>query len=334
MLRSRHTLDIDRVVEASEVFIRLANAVVLRAVAILDVSHTPTFLAHNLKGTASLALLLSLKTHKVLLVWLRPRSRQLVSHRLEYARMTSLLLNEHVILSVTLQVVNVGIDGGIAPIEEDTRLGQLRERLVRITIHHAVILVPLVAAPDGIVNHVAALLTVGPHMVRVPENLRSPHTVNLRPVSHHVGTFWVAENLVSLAEVKRLRSPVDEVITRQEVDAIVEPRAALAVTHVRGHHQIALLPVRPAAHVCIPLSSFDEGMLFGVHDGLATIQVMIMQTVAAQGVCRKLALVAHVAVEIAIRTPLHVLRREVQRRQAQHQQARQENTFLHRSNRF
>ena len=50
MLRSRDALDVDGVVEVAEVFVGLADAIVLGTVAILDVSHAPGVVTNQLEG--------------------------------------------------------------------------------------------------------------------------------------------------------------------------------------------------------------------------------------------------------------------------------------------
>ena len=100
--------------------------------------------------------------------------------------MSTFLLDEHVVLVVALQVVDVGIDGGITPIEEDTWFGEFGEGLVSIAIDHTVVFVALVETPDGIVDEVTTLITIGPHIIRIPEDLRCPHTIDLAPVGNDV----------------------------------------------------------------------------------------------------------------------------------------------------
>jgi hypothetical protein len=50
MLRSRNSLDIHRIREIAEILICLADTVMLRMVAILDVSHTPGIITDKLEG--------------------------------------------------------------------------------------------------------------------------------------------------------------------------------------------------------------------------------------------------------------------------------------------
>lgn len=67
MLRSRHALDIDRVGEIAEILVGLADAIMLRMVAVLDVSHTPGIVAYQLEGAAALSHLVALEAHIVVI---------------------------------------------------------------------------------------------------------------------------------------------------------------------------------------------------------------------------------------------------------------------------
>ena len=78
MLWSRDALNIGRIMETFEVFVRLANAVVLRTVAVLDIGDTPTLLANDLEGTATFTFLGAFETHKVVLIRFRPWSCEFV----------------------------------------------------------------------------------------------------------------------------------------------------------------------------------------------------------------------------------------------------------------
>ena len=78
MLRSCHANNVNRVVKVREMLVGLADTIVLRAVAILDIGHTPSLFALNLKCAAALTLLLSFKIHKILFIWFRPRSCQTI----------------------------------------------------------------------------------------------------------------------------------------------------------------------------------------------------------------------------------------------------------------
>ncbi len=104
-----------------------------------------------------------------------------------------------------------------------------------------------------------------------------------------------------------------ELIALQEVDAVVEPCAALAITHVGSHHEIPFAAVGLAADIGVTLSTLDEGILLWIHDSLAFKKVMVMKTVAREGISCKFAIVAHVAIEIAIVAFLQILCREWQR---------------------
>lgn len=96
------------------------------------------------------------------------------------------------------------------------------------------------------VYHVSALRAISPYVRRVPENLRCPYAFDGAVVLIDVGRLRVTENVRSPAEVEGGRSPVNQVVTFQQVDAVVEPRAALGVAHVGSHHQIAFSVGRAA----------------------------------------------------------------------------------------
>ena len=125
MLRTCHTLNINRIVKVRQVLVCLTDAVVLRTVAVLDIGNAPSLFALNLECAAALTLLLSLKIHKISLVWFRPWTQQMISLCMEDTRMSTFLLDQHVILSITLQIVDVCVYRGIAPVKKDTRLSQL-----------------------------------------------------------------------------------------------------------------------------------------------------------------------------------------------------------------
>ena len=79
MLRAGDPLDVDGVVEVAQVLIRLADAVVLGIIAILDVGHAPGLVADELEGAAALALLLPLEADIVVLHGLSPSAFQMVA---------------------------------------------------------------------------------------------------------------------------------------------------------------------------------------------------------------------------------------------------------------
>ena len=78
MLRSCHSFDVHRVVEVAQVFVGLADAVVLGPVAILYVCHAPCVVANELEGARSLTFLVALKAHIVVLHGFAPPVGQVV----------------------------------------------------------------------------------------------------------------------------------------------------------------------------------------------------------------------------------------------------------------
>ncbi len=172
------------------------------------------------------------------------------------ARFSSLFLDEHVVEAIALQEVDVGIDGSIAPVEEQLRRGELGEGLVGIAVIHAVVLL-LCTVEHGIVDHVSAFLAVFPTVVRIPEDLRCPHTVDGAPVLvWRLGCGSIAEVLHTLAVIEGNAGPVFQVLALQEVDAIVIPLAALAHAHLGGNHDVALAIVHAGdVGIAVPPSS-------------------------------------------------------------------------------
>ncbi len=79
MLRTRYALDINRVGEIAEILICLADTIVLRMVAILDISYTPGIIAHKLEGRATFAILLSLETYIIILYRFAPTMIQILA---------------------------------------------------------------------------------------------------------------------------------------------------------------------------------------------------------------------------------------------------------------
>ncbi len=72
MLRSSYTLNIHRIREITEIFIGLADTIMLRMVAILNISHAPCIIADQLEGTASLTRFASLEANIIILYWCAP----------------------------------------------------------------------------------------------------------------------------------------------------------------------------------------------------------------------------------------------------------------------
>ena len=222
----------------------------------------------------------------------------------EDATLSALFLDEHVVFTVAEQI-DIGIDGGITPVEKQLRLRQTGERLVGIAVVHAVVAF-LGTVQHGIVDEVAALVAIVPHVVGIPENLRCPYAVDGRPILVDALGLRVAEDAGALAVVEGHRGPVDQVVAFQQVDAVVVPLVRLCHAHVGGHHHIALA-VPSTANVGIALSALNAGMFLGVHDGIALQQVFIVVAVAAQGIGGVLTAVAHVAIQVAVGALLKVL---------------------------
>ena len=208
MLGSLHTLDIDGVVEVAEVGVGLADAVAVGAGGVLHVGHAPGAVAHELEGRGTFTLLFALETDIVVLHGFAPWAGDALGGGSVDTRLSALLLDEHVVETVGRDVVDVGIDGGITPVEEQARLGEAGERAVGIAVVHAVVLL-LRLVPEGVIDEVAAALAVGPEVVGIPDELRCPHTADGAPVLIDIGTLGVAEDAWALAEVEGDALPVD-----------------------------------------------------------------------------------------------------------------------------
>ena len=264
-------------------------------VAVLNVRHAPRVVADELEGAASLTLLLPLETDVVVLDRLAPPVREVFARGGVDARLAALLLYEHVVEVVALEVVDVSVDGGVAPVEEQSRCGNLGERLVGIAVVHTVVRL-FGAVPHGVVNHVSALVAVIPYVVRVPEYLRCPYAVDGAPVL--VGRLRrvpVAENLHALTVVEGDALPVDEVLATEEVHAVVVPFLALLDAHVRCHHDVALSVVR-TRDISVACTSFDSRVHSVVKHRLSFFQVLIMIAVSRYGVGCPFTTITHVAV--------------------------------------
>ena len=181
------------------------------------------------------------------------------------------------------------------------------ERLVGVRIIHSVIFL-LVTVEHGVVDEIATLLAVGPPIAAVPEYLGSPHTAHAGIALVDIGAGRVAENAGSLSEIKGHRRPCYEVLALQQVDAIIVPPVRTAHTHVGCHHQIAF-SVMFSANICVSRTTFYTREKGGTEYRITAQYVLIMQSVAAHGIGRPLTFVAHVAIEIAIRAFLKVLRK-------------------------
>ena len=214
------------------------------------------------------------------------------------------LLDEHVVESVGIVVVDVGINGGIPPVEKQTGLGEPGERPVGIRIIHPVVAL-FRAVEHGVVDEVAAFPTVWPCVGIIPEYLRGPHAADGGIVVVGIGRLGVAEDGRPFAEIERHRLPVEQILAPQQVDAIVVPFARLGHEHVRGHHEIAFGIVR-TADIGIACATLNAGMPGVVEDGAALPKVLEVQAVTADGESRPLSGTAHVAVEVAVGTFLGI----------------------------
>ena len=130
VLGSGDTLDIDGVGEVAQVFVGLTDAVVLRLRRVLYIGHTPCIITHELEGRGALALLAPLEIDIVVLHRFAPRTMQRGGSSGIDTGLAALLLDEHVVEAVALKVVDICIDGSIAPVEERLRLGEAGKRLV------------------------------------------------------------------------------------------------------------------------------------------------------------------------------------------------------------
>ena len=215
-------------------------------------------------------------------------------------------------LLVAVEPVDVGIDGGITPVEEQAWLCQLCEVFVGIAVVHAVVLL-LSTVPHGVIDEVATLLAVGPAIGGVPDRLWCPHAVDGGPVLIDALCLGVAEDGRATAIVQRCRFPVNEVVGAQQCDAIVVPlRLFLQLfesphVHVGTEHEVARAVVT-TEDVGIAGSPLDACMLSIAEDGVATKQVVVVQSVATQRISRpRPSVTVHVAVEITIIAHLRVL---------------------------
>ncbi len=283
----------------------------LRVGRILYVSYAPCIAADELECRHALTLLVAFEADVVVVHGLAPRAGECLGIGCEQSGLAAFLLYHHMIQAVGFDQVDVGVDGSVAPVEQQPGFGEPGERLVGIRIIHAVVFL-FGSVPHRVVYEVSALAAVGPHVCRIPECLWRPHTVDGGPVAVYVGRLGVAEYGSSLAEVECHRLPVYQVVARVQVYSVVVPLAALSHAHVRGHHQIAR-PVILAADIGIARAAFDACMFRGREDGVAVYQVVKVQTVAAQRICRPFSAIAHMAVQIAVVSFLQVLCRGVHR---------------------
>ena len=211
MLRTSYTLDIYGVVEFAQLLVGLADAVVAWTAAVFDVSYAPSAVTHKLESRCALALLVSFKLDIIIRYGFGPRIGQLLAGSGEDARCAALFLDHHVEKAIRGKVIDVGIDGGITPVEKQLRLGKSGECLVGIRVVHAVVfLFPTV--PHGVINHVASLLAIGPAIIAVPNDLRSPYAVDSAPVLIDIGRLWVTEDGSALEVVESDGLPKNQII--------------------------------------------------------------------------------------------------------------------------
>ena len=265
----------------------------------------------QLEGRYALALFVTLETDIVILDGFPPRTCQFLGRSCKETRFPTFFLNHHVPLLIALKPVDIGIDGGIAPIEEQFGLRQLRKGLIGIRIVHAIVLL-LGTVPHRIIDEVTAFLAVRPHVVAIPHNLWCPYTIDGTPILIDTFCLRVTEDAKALAVVEGLRLPVYQVVARQQVDAVVVPLSLFLQVlkaphiHVRADHQIARA-VMLSADISITRSTFYSGYLMVAEDGVAIQQIVKVEAVATQRVCcPRPRTVVHVTIQVTIVTLLEV----------------------------
>lgn len=87
-------------------------------ITILDVSHTPSIITNKLEGRTSLCQFTSLETYEVIIDRSAPTMIEIFAGSSEDTSLSTLFLNEHVIETIALQKIDIGIDGSIPPVEE------------------------------------------------------------------------------------------------------------------------------------------------------------------------------------------------------------------------
>ena len=105
---------------------------------------------------------------------------------------------------------------------------------------------------------------------------------------------------------------MDEVVARQEVDAIVVPRSYFIQSlsgsdvHIGTDHQIARAVVL-ATDISIARGALDTGMLRVAEDRVAVMEIMIVEPVATQGVSGPGAPpVVHMTIQITVVAHLQI----------------------------
>ena len=327
MLRTVHALNVTRLAEIVHRLVGQTQAIVLRTRRVFYVANDPVVVTGQLEGRHTLALLLALEVDVVVVRRFGPGAGECGGSRREESRRASLLLDHHVPLAVGLHPVDVGVDGGVAPVKEQPRLRQLRERLVGIRVVHPVVLL-FGTVPHRVVHEVASPPAVGPHVVVIPYRLGSPYAVDGLPVLIDALHLRVTEDAGTLSEVEGHALPVQQVIAAQQVYAVVVPLGLLLQplegthVHIGTEHQIARAVVL-AEDVGITCSPLDAGMFAVAEYGVAVQQVVVVHAVSTQGIGRPgTSPVVHVTVQIAVVTLLEVpfllLRRHRRRHHQQH----------------
>lgn len=109
MLRSRNTLDIYRIGEIAEILISLADTVMLRMITILDISHTPGIITDKLESRTSLSQFTTLETYEVIIDRSTPTMSEILAGSGEDTSLSALFLDKHVVETIALQEVDIGI---------------------------------------------------------------------------------------------------------------------------------------------------------------------------------------------------------------------------------
>ena len=112
--------------------------------------------------------------------------------------------------------------------------------------------------------------------------------------------------------VERNRLPVNQVVATQQVDTVVIPSLYLTqavagtYVHIGAYHQITFAIVL-TTDVSIACGAFDTGMLSIAEDRVAVQQVVIMKTIATQGIgCPCAPMIVHVTIQESIVTFLQI----------------------------
>ena len=271
----------------------------LRVVAILDISYSPGIITHQLEGRAALTFFATLETYIIVFYRFAPTMIQILACSGINTRLSSLFLDKHVVETIALEIVDISIDGSISPVEEQLWSGNLGESLISIAVVHAVVLF-LCTVEHRIVNHVSTLLTIFPAIIRIPKDLRCPDTVDSTPVLiRRLSSGSIAEVPHTLAIIEGNAGPMNQVLTLQEVDAIVVPFVALTNTHISSNHNIAFA-VMGTGDVSIAGTAFDTGMLLWVEDRFTLVDILIVVAITRNSIGCPFTLITHVTVEIAI----------------------------------